>query len=67
MRALGVLGLDPDADFEAIRAAWRRLAKASHPDVKPGDEEAATRFRQIQASYEVLRAAEDRRQWKPTA
>jgi hypothetical protein len=67
MRALDVLELDPDADFEAVRAAWRRLAKANHPDIKPGDEAAAARFRAVQASYEVLRAAEDRRQWKPTA
>jgi DnaJ-class molecular chaperone len=29
--------------------------------VKPGDAEAAQRFREIQASYEVLRRAEERR------
>ena len=48
-----------DADFEEIKAAYRRLAKANHPDVKPGDEEAATRFQMIQASYDVLRRAEE--------
>ncbi|WP_156678415.1 J domain-containing protein [Sphingomonas profundi] len=61
MRALDALGLEPDADFEAVKLAWRRLAKASHPDVKPGDAEAATRFQTVQAAYEVLRAAEERR------
>ena len=61
MRALDVLELETDAGFAEIKAAWRRLAKANHPDVKPGDKDAATRFQMIQASYEVLRRAEERR------
>jgi len=61
MRALDVLELEADADFEAVRAAWRRLAKANHPDIRPGDAEAAARFQAVQAAYEVLRAAEERR------
>ena len=61
MRALGVLELDSDADFDAVKGAWRRLAKAHHPDVKPGDADAAVRFQSIQAAYEVLRRAEERR------
>lgn len=65
MRALEVLELESDADFEAIRAAWRRLAKSNHPDVKPNDAEAAKRFQAIQAAYEVLKTAEERRSWKP--
>lgn len=65
MRALDMLGLEVDATFEEVRAAWRGLAKANHPDVKPGDAEAAARFQAIQAAYEVLRAAEEARTWKP--
>ena len=65
MRALEVLQLEPDATFEDVRAAWRRMAKANHPDVRPGDKDAATRFQGVQAAYEVLRAAEDARTWKP--
>ena len=65
MRALDVLELEADADFETVRNAWRRQAKAHHPDVKPDDAEAAQRFQAIQAAYEVLKAAEERRQWKP--
>ena len=61
MRALEMLELEADADFEEIRGAYRRLAKANHPDVKPGDAEAAVRFQAIQAAYEVLRKAEERR------
>ena len=65
MRALEALELEPDADFEAVRAAWRRLAKELHPDVRPNDAEAAKRFQQVQAAYEVLRAAEERKTWRP--
>jgi hypothetical protein len=61
MRALDVLGLEVDAAFDAIKAAWRIHAKANHPDIKPGDAEAAIRFQAIQTAYEVLRASEERR------
>ncbi|AUW60336.1 molecular chaperone DnaJ [Sphingobium sp. SCG-1] len=66
MKALEVLELETDADFEAVRKSWRRLAKENHPDVRPGDVKAAERFQAIQAAYDVLRVAEDRRTWKPT-
>lgn len=61
MRALDALEVDPDADFAAIKAAYRRLAKEFHPDVNRDDEAAATRFQQVQAAYEVLRRSEERR------
>ena len=67
LRALEVLELDPDADFAAIKKAWRLLAKRVHPDVKPGDAEAAEEFHRLQLAYDVLKAAEDRRQWQPDA
>jgi hypothetical protein len=60
MRALEVLELEGDPDFEEVKSAYRRLAKANHPDVAP-DEEAAARFQAVQAAYEVLRKAEERR------
>ncbi|MBA3864481.1 hypothetical protein ABIE62_002553 [Porphyrobacter sp. MBR-155] len=64
MRALELLGLEADADFTAIKKAYRACAKEVHPDVKPGDAEAAKQFQAIQVSYEVLRAAEERREWR---
>ena len=64
MRALDVLGLEPDADFEDVKKAWRAKAKEVHPDVRPGDEDAAKAFQALQLAYEVLRAAEERREWK---
>ncbi len=65
LRALDLLELEVDADFETVRMAWRRLAKSNHPDIRPGDAEAAARFLAIQAAYDVLKAAEDARNWKP--
>ncbi len=64
LRALEVLGLTPDADFEEVKKAWRNKAKEVHPDVRPGDEDAAKAFQALQLAYEVLRAAEERREWK---
>ena len=61
MRALEALELDGEASFEEIRNGFRRLAKANHPDLKPGDPDAAQRFREVQAAYDVLRVAEERR------
>jgi hypothetical protein len=64
MRALEVLGLDSDADYEAVKKAWRTKAKEVHPDVRPNDAAAAKAFQALQLAYEVLRAAEERREWK---
>jgi len=61
MRALDVLELETDASFDEIKTAWRRLAKSNHPDARPNDKEAAERFRLIQAAWDVLRQAEERR------
>ena len=65
LRALELLGLESDADFDAVKTAWRRLAKENHPDVRPGDADAAIRFQAVQAAYEVLKASEEQREWRP--
>lgn len=64
MRALDALELESDADFAAVKAAHRRLVKETHPDANPGDEDAAKRFKQVQAAYDVLKKAEDRKNGK---
>jgi curved DNA-binding protein len=48
-----VLGLPRDADADAIRKAFRKLARTYHPDVNqtPGAEE---RFKEVNAAHEVL-------------
>jgi len=63
MRALEMLGVESDSDFEAIRKAWRAKAKELHPDVNPNDEDAARAFQACSLAFEVLRAAEERRAW----
>jgi curved DNA-binding protein CbpA len=63
-----VLGISPDASPQEIAHAFRRQARVWHPDARPGDADAAARFREIATAYEVLadprlRARYDRR-WK---
>jgi DnaJ-domain-containing protein 1 len=64
LRALELLELTPDADFDAIKKSYRAKAKIVHPDLRPGDDDAAKAFQALQLAYEVLRAAEERREWK---
>lgn len=67
LRALELLELETDADFEAIKKAWRAKAKEVHPDVRPGDDDAAKAFQSFQLAYEVLRSAEERREYRGDA
>jgi len=54
-----VLGVPRDADQVTIRAAWRRLAREHHPDVRGADPAAARaatrRMAEINSAYEALR------------
>jgi molecular chaperone DnaJ len=59
-----LLGVARDADTDAIKKAYRRLARQLHPDVNP-DPETQERFKEVSRAYEVLsdpqkRAAYDR-------
>ena len=49
-----VLGLQKGATAEDIKKAYRKLAKANHPDLHPGDKAAEERFKEINEAYEVL-------------
>ena len=49
-----ILNVSRDADEKEIRRAYRRLARQHHPDVNPGDDDAAERFKEINGAYEVL-------------
>lgn len=55
-----ILGVPRGADEKAIRRAYRKLAKESHPDLHPGDAAAAQRFKDVAEAYEVLGDAEKR-------
>ena len=53
-----VLGLGPDASDEEIKRAYRRLAKKYHPDLNPGDQEAARKMQEVNAAYEQIKNPE---------
>ncbi len=49
-----VLGVNKSATDDEIKKAYRKAAKANHPDLHPGDKEAEARFKEIGEAYEVL-------------
>ena len=59
-----VLGVDRSADANAIKKAFRSLARQYHPDVNPGDAQAEARFKEISEAYEVLSDPEKRRRYE---
>jgi tetratricopeptide (TPR) repeat protein len=55
-----LLGALPRDDAEGLRTAFRRAVKNAHPDLKPGDPDAALKFRQIVRAHGILTDAEQR-------
>jgi len=53
-----VLGLEPGASDEDVKRAYRRLAKKYHPDLNPGDREAARKMQEVNAAYEQIKNPE---------
>lgn len=56
-----VLGVSRTATPEEIRKSYRRLARRYHPDVNPGNKDAAEKFKEISAAYEVLSNSDKRK------
>lgn len=49
-----VLGVSRDANADAIKKAYRKLAMQFHPDRNPGDKAAEEKFKEAARAYEVL-------------
>ncbi len=58
-----ILGVGRDVPADAIKRAYRQLARQYHPDVNQGNIEAENKFKEINEAYEVLSDVERRSQY----
>jgi curved DNA-binding protein len=49
-----ILGVERNANKDAIKRAYRKLALKTHPDRNPGDAKAEEHFKEINEAYQVL-------------
>jgi molecular chaperone DnaJ len=55
-----VLGVGRDADEDALKKAYRKLAMQWHPDRNQGNAEAEAKFKELNEAYDVLKDTEKR-------
>jgi hypothetical protein len=55
--ALGVMGLDPQADRTRLRRRYSELVRRYHPDRNGGDRSHEARLQQVVEAYQLLRRA----------
>jgi curved DNA-binding protein CbpA len=55
-----LLGALPSDNAEGLRTAFRKAAKATHPDINPDNPDAALRFRELVRAYDILTDVEQR-------
>lgn len=55
-----ILGVGRDADADAVKKAYRRLALQYHPDKNDGSKEAEDKFKEATEAYEVLKDPDKR-------
>jgi molecular chaperone DnaJ len=55
-----VLGVARGASEDEVKKAYRKLAKELHPDRNTADPDAETKFKEVNAAYDVLRDADKR-------
>lgn len=56
LSAYKALGLQGDEDFDAVKAAFRRLIKAAHPDTTSKDPATLRKLQILLKAYEILQA-----------
>ena len=49
-----ILGVEPNADSEAIKKAYRELSRKYHPDLNPDNKETEEKFKKLVEAHEVL-------------
>ncbi|MFC5727324.1 MULTISPECIES: molecular chaperone DnaJ [Nocardioides] len=60
------LGVPKTASAEEIKKAYRRLARANHPDSHPGDAAKHERFKAVAEAYDVIGDPEKRKKYDQT-
>ena len=58
-----VLGVERTADDNAIKKAYRKLAKQYHPDTNKGNPQAEEKFKEATEAYAVLSDPQKRKQY----
>jgi molecular chaperone DnaJ len=58
-----ILGVGRDATSDEIKRAFRRIARATHPDANPGDPASEAQFKDAAEAYEVLSDPDRRRRY----
>ena len=58
-----VLGVKKEASADEIKKAYRKLARANHPDSNPGDTAKHEKFKEIAEAYDVIGDAEKRKKY----
>lgn len=59
-----VLGLEPGADPQALKRAFRQQARRWHPDLNGNDPHAEEQFKAVNEAYAVLSDPQRRQQWE---
>ena len=58
-----VLGIKKTASATEIKSAYRKLARKYHPDLNKDDKNAAEKFKEISAAYDILSNSEKRKKY----
>jgi len=58
-----ILGVSEEANADAIKKAYRKLAKENHPDATGGDKKKTERFKEVNEAYTVLSDQQTRREY----
>ncbi|MDP8968950.1 MAG: DnaJ domain-containing protein, partial [Actinomycetota bacterium] len=58
-----ILGVSKDATQAEVSKAYRKLARELHPDARPDDAQAESRFKEVGEAYSVLSNPDKRKEY----